>query len=480
MRDKHGIWETPAILKYSDTNPDTVMKAKGTKYLLTDSFIAERVSEQASRHRVFYDAHPDAPRGFGVRVTKKGSVSFVLNYFSRGAERRKTVGPYGKKPALSIAIARRRAADLRNRVVAGEDPIADERETKAKALAADAARKARESHTLQALMNAYVSDMRAQGKASADEVEALFARAVAVPYPQVAALPLEEVTVDAVMPAFHKMTKAGMKRDPEKLASYLRTAFNNAKRARIDARGHAYSEFNVRFNPLDDLRVSRPPVTPDAARKAKQEELTLSETQLSAYWKHISAMNDADGALLRLHLLTGGQRREQLCRLTRHDYDLAAKTVTLWDAKGRRSVAREHKIPLLPEVVEAIATMAGTAGHYLCSVTGGEQPVTPAMLDEAMKRASEAMVDAKEIPRVITPGVIRRTVETLLGQHDVSLEVRGQLQSHGLGGVQARHYDRGDYLRQKRDALELLRRLCVPAPNNVTPISRKGKTAKAA
>jgi hypothetical protein len=36
----------------------------------------------------------------------------------------------------------------------------------------------------------------------------------------------------------------------------------------------------------------------------------------------------------------------------------------------------------------------------------------------------------------------------------VSSDVRAQLQSHGLGGVQTRHYDRHDYMAEKRQALE--------------------------
>jgi hypothetical protein len=34
--------------------------------------------------------------------------------------------------------------------------------------------------------------------------------------------------------------------------------------------------------------------------------------------------------------------------------------------------------------------------------------------------------------------------------------VRAHLQSHDLGGVQARHYDRYSYLKEKRAALETL------------------------
>ena len=34
--------------------------------------------------------------------------------------------------------------------------------------------------------------------------------------------------------------------------------------------------------------------------------------------------------------------------------------------------------------------------------------------------------------------------------------MRGHLQSHGLTGVQARHYDGHDYMREKRSALDIL------------------------
>jgi hypothetical protein len=43
-----------------------------------------------------------------------------------------------------------------------------------------------------------------------------------------------------------------------------------------------------------------------------------------------------------------------------------------------------------------------------------------------------------------------------LAAQGVSREVRGHLQSHGLTGVQARHYDGHDYMREKGRALEIL------------------------
>ena len=74
---------------------------------------------------------------------------------------------------------------------------------------------------------------------------------------------------------------------------------------------------------------------------------------------------------------------------------------------------------------------------------------------------------------------IRSGVETLLAAQGVSREVRGHLQSHGLTGVQARHYDGHDYLPQKRHALAVLvRHVCeCRAPGLSIDAPRERRTA---
>ena len=110
-----------------------------------------------------------------------------------------------------------------------------------------------------------------------------------------------------------------------------------------------------------------------------------------------------------------------MARITRNDYSPDARTLTLWDGKGRRSEAREHVLPLIDDAEAALLAMAGDKGPHLFTVNGGKDAATPAMLDDAMIRVSEAMVTAREIPRTITPGAIRRTVETILGIGEPSL-----------------------------------------------------------
>ena len=64
------------------------------------------------------------------------------------------------------------------------------------------------------------------------------------------------------------------------------------------------------------------------------------------------------------------------------------------------------------------------------------------------------MLKAKELREGFELRDIRRTCETMLAALGVSSDIRAQIQSHGLGGVQARHYDRHNYMEEKRATLE--------------------------
>ena len=62
-------------------------------------------------------------------------------------------------------------------------------------------------------------------------------------------------------------------------------------------------------------------------------------------------------------------------------------------------------------------------------------------------------------------------MDTLLASARISSDIRGRLQSHGISGVQARHYDGHDYMDEKRQALETLHRLLdAPEATNVVQL----------
>src|SRR5579862_3250182 len=73
---------------------------------------------------LYWDEHPDAPRGFLLQVTPAGGRAYRLNYRRKAdeRERRMTVGDVSAWP---VAEARRRAADLRRVIDDGGDPLGE-------------------------------------------------------------------------------------------------------------------------------------------------------------------------------------------------------------------------------------------------------------------------------------------------------------------------------------------------------------------
>jgi hypothetical protein len=76
-------------------------------------------------------------------------------------------------------------------------------------------------------------------------------------------------------------------------------------------------------------------------------------------------------------------------------------------------------------------------------------------ISELVKTLSEQMVEAGEAREPFQLRDLRRTAETMLAKLGTGPNIRGEVQSHGLGGVQKRHYDQHDYLEEKRAALQL-------------------------
>jgi integrase len=258
------------------------------------------------------------------------------------------------------------------------------------------------------------------------------------------------------------------------MRAHLRAAFTAAREARRDAGMVAFEGFHLTHNPMLELRVSRPSeAASTAASAAKERKWALTEAQLRAYWKRLQALDTPAGALMRFHLLSGGQRMEQLSRLTAADLDRDQNTVTLRDTKGRRSVAHEHVVPLIPDALAALDAMG--KGPHLFTVSGGEAPAVPHTLAAAMRALSEKMIEAKEVDRTITPGSIRRTVETRLAAKGVPDEVLARLLSHGLGGVQARNYNAHRYDDEKRAALEKLRAILDEPAGKVVKFPAKSR-----
>lgn len=423
----------------------------------------------------------NARKGAGRLVAygmKSGGAAFYFRY-SRPDEKRDTlpIGHYDAKgrDGMTLRQAALRADELSRRYQAGDRDLRAvleaeqreaERQRKEAELAAQAAA-AHDSATLGVLLTAYVAQLRRDGKASAREVECSLSLNVEKAWPKLWAMPAADVTDDDLMAVVAHMADSGKLRAAAKVRSHLRAAYAAAVRARHNAKAlPALRDLRIRHNPAANL------ATIDSEGTGARNR-ALSAAELRAYWRRINDLPDPDGALLRFHLLTGAQRIRQLERLTHADFDGDTQTVSIRDGKGRRRVARLHVVPLLPESLEAMRAMrTESAGPFLFTASQGLAGATYAVAQGRLDAVVKAMQEAGELEaEPFTMGDLRRTVETRLAAAGVSAEHRAQLQSHGISGVQAKHYDRHDYDLEKRSALETLHRIVTGESATATPIT---------
>ncbi|MGY0503812.1 tyrosine-type recombinase/integrase [Luteimonas sp. e5] len=434
------------------------------KFAFTDSALA-KLEPTPGRPRIDYD--DGDVRGFAIQTTPAGRKTFLLVYQAKatGRERRMVIGQYGKAPALSLSAAKRKAIALRAAVNDGGDPWQEAKDARA------AAEERQSTGSLGALLEAYTDALERDKKPSAAATRKALETNVQAPCPTLWKKPAGEVTVDDLLQPLAKLIRAKKYRQAEKVRSYIRAAYTMAAKAKGKANNaDLFKKFAGLPNIARDLEtIDRPKIDTEAMEEQGKRALSLEE--LRAYWKRITAMDDPDGALLRFHLLTGAQRAAQLARATTANVD--GDTLTLFDSKGRRKQARRHVVPLIPDAMQAMEAMQGSEGKHVFTIDAGQTGAEYHVLRHRVAQVAADMFTAGEVAEPFTAGELRITVETRLQAAGVNESTRAHLQSHGLGGVQNRHYAKHDFSDEKREALELLRMLCEPPADNVTPIKRE-------
>ncbi|HVO23474.1 MAG TPA: integrase [Candidatus Margulisiibacteriota bacterium] len=388
-----------------------------------------------------------------ARRLSTGIVQFYWRYSYHGKKAREPIGIYDPiAPPRSVAPTGRgysvRAALARCRELGAlheqHANVGGYREARAAERRAHDAKQAERielgERTLYRLFSAYVEHLKRQGRRSWYDADSLFRLHVLAPWPKLASMPAAQVTPDHVLDMLRRLVEAGKGRTANKLRAYLRAAYQCA----IDVRSSAsipvaFKAFAVVFNPAAQTRRD------SAFDRADKRPLVLEE--LRAYWRAIKGLEGRRGTFLRLHLLTGGQRVEQLLRLRWSD--VGHDSIAIIDGKGRPGHGgRRHTLPLLRPIVADLAALERKGDHVM-STTAGVRPVSATTLAGWAREAAGGITEF-QLKR------IRSGVETLLAANGISRDIRGQLQSHGLTGVQARHYDAHDYMAEKRNALEVL------------------------
>ena len=403
-----------------------------------------------------------------VSCTKaRGQLRRVWTFRYRKADLRGEV-KIGEHPALSLEQARYEARSLLELVRQGTDPRAARAETRLANL--EATRQTAALGSFEALLDAYVANLRRSGKEAARDVVAIFKRHVLNPWPELVKLPANRIAPETIRDILARLVRNGIGRQTNILRSYLQAAFTHGAHSDLDPRRAAVDAavFKLSGNPVI--------LIPRIQEFETTRDRVLSDDEFRHLWARLANVRLEIGHTIGCEVLLGGQRFLQLLRATWGDYDTKAQVLRLADPKGKRIEAIPHLLPIskhVEKLLKGLRELNGD-GAYIFSTTGGAKPIHHTSLPPVFAEISKTVPAKQRAGAEPFQGRdIRRSIETRLQALGISREVRAQLLSHGrTSGVQQKHYERHDYLVEKAEALDKLERHLF-AIFDQTPRSRK-------
>lgn len=410
-----------------------------------ENFTASRVNsfqcKIGKQQSIYWDGKTP---GLGLRVTAAGTRSYIFETSLHNKTIRLTIGDIrtwsvikAQEEATRLKVLTDQGIDPRELLRKRQETIAAEKEAQT---AIKLKAEFRKHFTLRALLEAYSRLLDAKGKTrSAASTRSAF-KCHIFTNEIIANTPANEVTSYQVAALIRKVQEAGKVRAAGILRSYISAAYNVAKKAPFSASLPAeLIAFSIENNPVEAI----PAIAVNASNRV------LSSDELKAYISHLG--NNLTDKALQLALLTGGQRIAQLLRATVTDFNADLKTLRLFDPKGKRTKPREHLLPLAPKAAEIVTELVRRAKDSKTTRIFASHGETMLALETPGKRVAEICITMGCEPFNLRD--IRRTCETMLAGMSISKDIRAQLLSHGISGVQAAHYDRHNYFYEKQTVL---------------------------
>jgi integrase len=361
--------------------------------------MAQRLTDRAVKslpapntgNRIYYD---DLVRGFGIRVTKAGARSFVLDYRRRNdrLQRRITVGQF---PDWNTAGAREEAKRLKREIDGGADPVGAYREARAAATVAD-------------LCDRFERDYIPRKRPSTQQC---YRRQIAADIrPALGRMKVAAVSI-ADVDAWHRKISTRAPIHANRALAALSRMFTLA----------------IRWG----LRADNPCRSVERNPESKRRRY-LSAAELTRLTKALDAYSDRQSAdIIRLLLLTGARRGEAL-QARWSDIDLKAG---VWSKPGATTKQRtEHQVPLNEAARHLLLDLrqrAPAQSEWLFPAANGDHRRT-------VQKAWAALCRRAKISGVRLHD-IRHTYASILASAGLSLPVIGALLGHTTPVTTARY-----------------------------------------
>ena len=353
--------------------------------------------------------------GMALRVTSKGTKSWMVMYRLHGKQFRYTVGEY---PAYSLADARMKAREVLNRVGRGENPSAEKKKQK---------RQARiDIHlvpeTVEQAVHDFIEKYAKKHTRNWKETERVLIRHLLKSHGDHS---LKSITKRDVLVELDKLL--------EEKKSYMAN--------RVLATVRKFLNWCVEREKIE----SNPIATMKAPGQESARDRILNNEEIKAIWGACLQMGYPFGDAYRMLLLTG-QRRDEVATMRWVDIDLDNALWTL--PRESTKSDRLHEVPL-PPLAMKILHKAKRIGEYVFA-TLPDRPIsgfgkTKADCDKKSGITGWRLHD------------LRRTAASGMARLNISPHVVEKVLNHASGTIRgvAAIYNRHGYLEEKRHALNM-------------------------
>lgn len=370
--------------------------------------------------------------GFALRVKPSGRKIYVLRYRTKAGTQRK------QNIAKATEMPPDKARDLARKVLAqvaeGADPVAD--------------RKPKTADTsLGKMFEAYVASMRAKGRTSADEVERVLLKRKGhnVADAMGRNRPAGDITPMEVVNHVSKIFKGGTRAAADKTRSYIASAYSWAMKSANDYTVAERQDWGIIRNPAADV--------PKDGQATTARERNLSIDELSKLWRATAIGSPGFSlevaACIRL-LIACGQRVQETLRMEGKEVDLDGRvwTIPAHKTKGRKY---PHAVPLPSSIIPELKVLIEVHGD------GPLFPIRTTSKDELMPfqsimQAIRRWCDRTESEHFQTRD-LRRTWKSRAADAGIDRFTRDLIQQHARGDTGSKHYDKADYFKQMREAM---------------------------
>ncbi len=282
------------------------------------------------------------------------------------------------------------------------------------------------------LFNDYADALKSQQKRSAEDVRKTLARVAAA----IGSKPANKVTASDIVEAIRPVYSQGKASMADHMRCYVRAAYGWVLEAQNDYRSTVSAKYGITHNPAANIK-SEPKV-------AGERWLTVEELQKFWAWLEQGGgeknpnrnINPLAYKALQMIAATG-QRVEEICRIHRSMVNWRHMTIEWPTTKP----GRPHVIPINIQAAE-----------ILHRIEPDERGLYLPLRDHTLRVVVGRFCAQNDVEH-FTPRDLRRTWKTLAGQIGIPKQERDRLQNHSDGDVSSKHYDRYDYLPEKRAAM---------------------------